>query len=80
MAGNGLLTNRQYILLSHAISGPNMESIAQGYMDLDMDIICSIRYQNMGNVAQGNKAMIQKWANQPKNSNPNQTRVSASLF
>ena len=77
MAVHGLLTNKQYVQLSEAISGSNMESIAQGYMDLDSDTIDSIREDNNYKAAASNRAMIRRWANQPKNNNPNQTRVSA---
>ena len=79
MAGDGRLTNIQYIQLSEAISGSNMVSIAQGFLDLDSDTIDSIREDNNYKAAASNRAMIKRWADQPKNQR-DQTRVSASLI
>ena len=74
MADKGQLTNWQYVQLSDAISGHGMESIAQGFMDIDMDVIASIKQSNHFIVQPSNKAMLRRWANQ--NSNEYQTKVS----
>ena len=75
---DGRLTNRQFLQISEAISGPNMESIAQGYMDLDLDTIASIRHDNQWRVGASNKAILRAWASLPGNQGRNQKKVSTS--
>ena len=74
MAANGRLTNRQYVLLSDAISLHDMECIAQGYMNIDMPVIASIKQQNLLQAKACNNEMLQRWAKQ--NSNEYQTKIS----
>ena len=73
---SGRLTNRQYTQLSEAISLPNMETIAQGYLDMDPEIITSIKHENLYKAAQSNRDMMRRWANKTENSGPDQTKVS----
>ena len=73
MALDGRITNRQYIQLSEAIATTNMDTIAQGYFNLDADVIATIKDTNRG--TQATRALIERWAKQPANSGPDQTRV-----
>ena len=56
MAGldDGRISNSQYMRLAEGISGPSMETIAQGYLDIDADLIVSIKQQNLNRVTQSN--------------------------
>ena len=75
MAGldDGKISNRQYMKLADAISGPNMESIAQGYLDIDPDVIASIKHENLNKVNQSNVELLRRWAK--KNDGPQQRKV-----
>ena len=73
----GRLTNRHYTKLADAISGPNMMTIAQGYLDINPDNLESIRVQNLNNVQQTNTEILRRWANKTDNSGPDQRKVSA---
>ena len=72
----GRLSNPQYTQLSEAISGLNMEIIAQRYFDIDAEKIVSIKQDNFYKTAPSNRDMLQRWANRNENSGPNQTKVS----
>ena len=74
---DGRISNKQYTQLADAISGPNMQTIAQGYLDIDPDHIESIKVQNLNKVQQTNTDILRRWANKPDNSRPDQRRVSA---
>ena len=74
-SGLGQLTNRQYMQLGRAISSPDMESIALGYLQFDEEIIKSLRHENRGNFEAFNRDIIKRWAN--KNSGSDQVRVRA---
>ena len=71
----GRLENKQYIKLANAISTTNMETIVQGYLDLDTDIIATVKDQNVGKGIQINVELLKKWAQQPDNSGPDQIKV-----
>ena len=71
---SGRLTNKQYTQLSEAISLPRMETIAQGYLDMDPENIASIKHENFYQAAQSNRAMVRRWANKTENSGPDQTK------
>ena len=73
---SGRLTNRQYTQLSEAISLPSMETIAQGYLDVDPENITSIKHENLNKAAQSIRDMVRRWANKTENSGPDQTKVS----
>ena len=51
--GNGWLTNNQYVRLAEAISGHNMETIAQGYFNIDSETIPSIKQDNFYKIVLG---------------------------
>ena len=72
----GRLTNHQYMKLAEAISTHNMETIAQGYMDIDSENIAGIKQDNFYKSVPSNRDMLKRWADQPANSGPNQTKVS----
>ena len=74
-SGSGQLTNRQYMQLGRAISSPDMESIALGYLPFDEEIIKSLRHENRGNFETFNRDILKRWAN--KNSGSDQVRVRA---
>ena len=80
MAGldDGKLSNKQYTQLAEAISGPNMETIAQGYLDIDPDFIASIKQQHLNRATQSNMDLLRRWAN--KNDGPQQRKVRKNLL
>ena len=61
----GVLTNRQIGHLAHTISADSMESIAEGYMDIDDATIRNIR-RDASNSEAFNRSIIKHW----KNMNP----------
>ena len=74
MATGGIpeqLTNRQIVRLAAAISADNMTSIAEGYMDINPEIVKNIR-RNEGDSEAFNRAILRYWMN--KNPN-NQVKV-----
>ena len=73
---SGRLTNKQYTQLSEAISLSSMETIAQGYLDVDPENITSIKHENFYKAAQSNRDMLRRWANKTENSGPDQAKVS----
>ena len=63
MATGGIseqLTPRQIIRLAAAISADHMESIAEGYMDMDPDTIKNIR-RDASNSEAFNREVIRHW-------------------
>ena len=66
--GNGRLTNIQYMKLAEAVSGHNMETIAQGYMNIDSENIAAIKQDNFYKSVPSNRDMLKRWADQPANS------------
>ena len=68
------LTNYQIVSLAAAISSPNMETIAFGYMDFSDELIKSLKNEHRGNAEAFNRDIINKWAS--KNSGPDQVKVS----
>ena len=73
---DGRISNSQYIALADKISASNMDSIAQGYLDIDPDVISSIKHENLNKVIPSNSAILRRWANKPGNSGPDQRKVS----
>ena len=73
--GNGRLTNKQFIKLAEAIS-VKMETIAQGFLNIDSETIASIKQDNFYKTVPSNKDILEKWANMVENSGPDQTKVS----
>ena len=75
MAGldDGKLNRRQYTQLAEAISGPSMETIAQGYLDIDPELIVSIKQQHLNRATQSNMDILRRWAN--RNDGPQQCKV-----
>ena len=72
----GRLTNNQYVRLSDAISGQSMETIAQGYLNIDSETIASIKQDNFYKAAPSNRDMLERWARRTENNGPDQTKVS----
>ena len=70
----GRLNQRQWVRLSKAISGPDMETIALGYLDFEDEEIKSLNDEHKGHVQRINRDILQKWCN--KNSGNIQTKVS----
>ena len=70
---SGQLTNRQYVQLGRAISSPDMESIALGYLNIDLMIIKSKQFEHRGNCEAFNRDILKRWAN--KNPGPCQVQV-----
>ena len=56
------LTRRQVVRLAAAISADNMESIAEGYLDIDDVTIKNIR-RDANNSQAFNRDVIRYWAN-----------------
>ena len=64
---SGPLTRRQVVRLAAAISADNMESIAEGYMDINDVTIKNIR-RDASNSEAFNRDVIRHWANKhPEN-------------
>ena len=59
-AGSGQLTNRQFVQLGRAISSPDMESIALGYLQFDEEIIKSLHYEHRGNAEAFNRDILRR--------------------
>ena len=57
------LTNRQIVRLAASISIDKMESIAEGYMDIDPETVQNIWRENQGKAEAFNRAIIRYWAN-----------------
>ena len=70
---SGQLTNRQYVQLGRAISSPDMESIALGYLNIDLMIIKSKQFDHRGNSEAFNRDILKRWAN--RNPGPDQVQV-----
>ena len=68
----GHVTRKQIVRLAAAISADNMESIAEGYMDMDNETVKNIR-RDASNSEAFNRDVIRYWTN--KNSGPSQIRV-----
>ena len=77
-SGDGQLTNYQYMKLAEAISGHNMETIVQGYLNIDSETISSIKQDNFYKATPSNRGMLEKWANM--NMGRNQTKVSTDAL
>ena len=58
----GEITNRQYVALGRAISRPNMESIALGYLSIDQETIDSLKVTHRDNPEAFNREIIRKWS------------------
>ena len=56
------LTRRQIVRLASAISADNMESVAEGYMDIDHETIKNIRRDASSSEA-FNRDIIRYWSN-----------------
>ena len=67
------LTNHQYVQLGRAISSPNMESIALGYLNFDEETIKNLHYEHRGNAEAFNRDILKRWANH--NSGSHQVKV-----
>ena len=74
---SGRLTNRQYVRLGRAISSPDIESIALGYLNIDDEIIKSLRYEHRGNSEAFNRDILKRWAY--RNPGSNQVEVRNGL-
>ena len=74
---SGRLTNRHYVRLGRAISSPDMESIALGYLNINEEIIKSLRYEHRGNSEAFNRDILKKWAY--RNPGANQVEVRKKL-
>ena len=57
----GRVTQRQIVRLGAAISADNMESIAEGYMDIDPETVKNLRDENRGKAEAFNRAIIRYW-------------------
>ena len=73
-ANEGRLNTRQRVRLAKAISGPDMETIALGYLDFEDEEIKSLNDEHKAHVQRINRDILQKWCN--KNSGNIQTKVS----
>ena len=58
------LTKRQIVRLAAAISSNDMEAIAEGYMNIDIETIKNLRDENQRNAQAFNREIIRYWAYQ----------------
>ena len=70
----GRLDTRQRVRLAKAISLPNMETIALGYMGFEEEEIKSLTDEHKGKADRINRDILQKWCY--KNAGDTQTKVS----
>ena len=71
---DGQLTNRQLVRLAASISGDNMESIAEGYLDISPETIKNLKAVNRHNSEAFNREILRTWIS--KNSeNPRQVII-----
>ena len=75
---NGRLTNLHYVRLGRAISTPDMESIALGYLNFDDETIKNLHYERRGNAEAFNRDILKRWAYQ--NPGPDQVKVRFILL
>ena len=75
MASNrhGELTNEQIVRLGVEISTQDMESFAEGYLDISDATIKSLKDQHKNNMDAFNRDLIRNWAY--RNSDENQVEV-----
>ena len=66
------VTRKQIVRLAAAITANNMESIAEGYMDIDNETVKNLR-RDASNSEGFNRDVLRYWTN--KNSGPSQVRV-----
>ena len=79
----GKLTSRQIVGLGREISKRNMKSIAEGYLDIDHEVIKSLVDSHREDTEDFNRELIRRWASKPENSGPDQVKVgflSLTLF
>ena len=69
----GHVTRKQIVRLAAAIYADNMESIAEGYMDICNETVKNMWRENQGKVEAFNRDVLRYWTN--KNSGPSQIRV-----
>ena len=70
----GEITNRQYVELGRAISRPNMESIALGYLNIDQETLDSMKVKHREDIEAFNRDVLRTWAYQ--HAGPDQVMVS----
>ena len=70
------LTPRQIVRLSSVVSADNMESIAEGYLNMDPETIKNIRH-DASNSEAFNRNVIRYWGNRNQD---NQVQVSGRTF
>ena len=58
----GEITNLQYVELGRAISRPNMESIALGYLNIDQETIDSMKVKHREDIEAFNRDVLRTWA------------------
>ena len=67
------ITNRQYVNLGSAISRPNMESIALGYLNIEQETIDSLKVKHREDIEAFNRDILRTWAY--KTAVPDQVKV-----
>ena len=70
MAAGGAdqLTRRQIVRLASAISADNMESIAEGYLDVSNETLKNLWRENQGKAEAFNRDIIRYWSHKnPEN-------------
>ena len=72
----GRLSKRQYVRLARAISSPDMESIALGYLNTEEETVKNLRYEHRGNAEAFNRDILMRWAYQ----NPGSDQVQVKIF
>ena len=72
--GDGKLTNWQYVHLAYAISIQAMESIALGYLGIELEVIDSLKEEHKNNTEKFKRELLRIWAY--KNSGSDQVKVA----
>ena len=74
----GMLSPQQIVRLAAVISRRDMESIAEGYMDISHETLLSLKDQHRDDTEAFNRDVIRRWAYKPENCGSQQIQVKRS--
>ena len=75
---SGQLSPNQIVRLARVITVDNMESIAEGYLEIEEETIKNLQHENKGKAEAFNRSVLRYWKN--KNPETNQNLVSSFLY
>ena len=75
---SGQLSPNQIVRLARVITVDNMESIAEGYLEIEEETIKNLYHENKGKAEAFNRSVLRYWKN--KNPETNQNLVSSFRY